>query len=87
MIRPHDLAIYPLPYIRRAAPSDIETIVAIENESFIDPWEPSVFFEAFYLFSNDLILLQSVMELLRDLSLAGSRTRVKISTGTCATLA
>ena len=52
MIRPHDLAIYPLPYIRRAAPSDIETIVAIENESFIDPWESSVFFDAFSYFAT-----------------------------------
>src|SRR5512136_265040 len=52
MIRPHDLAIYPLPRIRRAAPSDIEAIVAIEKESFIDPWEPSVFFEAFSCFAT-----------------------------------
>jgi len=52
MIRPHDLAIYPLPFIRRAAPSDIDTIVAIENESFIDPWESSVFFEAFSYFTT-----------------------------------
>jgi len=50
MIRPHDLAIYPLPLIRRAAPSDIEAIVAVEKESFIDPWEPSVFLEAFTCF-------------------------------------
>jgi ribosomal-protein-alanine N-acetyltransferase len=52
MIRPHDLAIYPLPHIRRAAPSDIDAIVAIEKESFIDPWEPSVFFEAFSCFTT-----------------------------------
>jgi len=52
MIRPHDLAIYPLPLIRHAAPSDIEAIVAIEKESFIDPWEPSVFFEAFSCFAT-----------------------------------
>lgn len=52
MIRPHDLAIYPLPQIRRATPSDIEAIVAIEKESFIDPWEPSVFFEAFSYFAT-----------------------------------
>ncbi len=50
MIRPHDLAIYPLPHIRRAMPSDIAAIVAIEKESFIDPWEPSVFLEAFTCF-------------------------------------
>ena len=46
MIRPHDLATYPLPLIRRAMPSDIPAIVAIEKESFIDPWEQSVFLEA-----------------------------------------
>ncbi|MDD1694270.1 MAG: ribosomal protein S18-alanine N-acetyltransferase [Methanoregula sp.] len=46
MIRPHDLATYSLPLIRRAMPSDIATIVAIEKESFIDPWEQSVFLEA-----------------------------------------
>jgi len=47
MIRPHDLAIFPLPIIRRAAPMDIAAIVAIEKESFTDPWEQSVFLEAF----------------------------------------
>jgi len=47
MIRPHDLAIFPLPIIRRAAPTDIAAIVAIEKESFTDPWEQSVFLEAF----------------------------------------
>jgi len=46
MIRPHDLAVYPLPMIRRAMPSDIAAIVAIEKDSFIDPWEQSVFLEA-----------------------------------------
>ena len=46
MIRPHDLAIYPLPLIRRAMPTDIPAIVAIEQDSFIDPWEQSVFLEA-----------------------------------------
>jgi len=46
MIRPHDLAVYPLPLIRRALPSDIAAIVAIEKDSFIDPWEQSVFLEA-----------------------------------------
>ena len=50
MIRPHDLAIYPLPNIRRAVPPDITAIVAIEKESFIDPWEPAVFLEAFTCF-------------------------------------
>ncbi|MDD4136497.1 MAG: ribosomal protein S18-alanine N-acetyltransferase [Methanoregula sp.] len=46
MIRPHDLATYSLPLIRRAMPSDIAAIVTIEKESFIDPWEQSVFLEA-----------------------------------------
>jgi ribosomal-protein-alanine N-acetyltransferase len=50
MIRPHDLANYPLPLIRRAAPMDIPAIVTIEKESFIDPWEESVFLEAFTYF-------------------------------------
>jgi len=50
MIRPHDLATFPLPIIRHAAPTDIAAIVAIEKESFIDPWEPSVFLEAFTYF-------------------------------------
>ena len=46
MIRPHDLVTYSLPQIRRAAPADIPAIVAIENESFADPWDQSVFMEA-----------------------------------------
>jgi ribosomal-protein-alanine N-acetyltransferase len=46
MIRPHDLVTYSLPQIRRASPADIPAIVAIENESFTDPWDQSVFFEA-----------------------------------------
>jgi ribosomal-protein-alanine N-acetyltransferase len=50
MIRPHDLSTYPLPLIRRAVPMDIPVIVAIEKESFIDPWEESVFLEAFTYF-------------------------------------
>jgi ribosomal-protein-alanine N-acetyltransferase len=50
MIRPHDLTTYPLPLIRRAAPTDVPAIVAIEKESFIDPWEESVFLEAFAYF-------------------------------------
>lgn len=52
MIRPHDLALFPLPIIRRAAPTDIAAIVAIEKESFIDPWEQSVFLEAFTCFPS-----------------------------------
>jgi [ribosomal protein S18]-alanine N-acetyltransferase len=46
MIRPHDLVVYPLPLIRRAMPSDLAAITAIEQESFIDPWDQSVFLEA-----------------------------------------
>ena len=50
MIRPHDLMIYPLPLIRRAVPSDLAAIVSIENESFVDPWDVSVFYEALAYF-------------------------------------
>jgi [ribosomal protein S18]-alanine N-acetyltransferase len=46
MIRPHDLTTYSLPQIRRASPADIPAIVAIENDSFVDPWDQSVFLEA-----------------------------------------
>ena len=46
MIRPYDLVTYALPQIRRAGPADIPAIVAIENESFADPWDQSIFFEA-----------------------------------------
>ena len=82
MIRPHDLAIYPLPLIRRVAPSDIEAIVAIEKESFIDPWEPSVFFEALTCFPTTYFV--AVCDgTVPVLSLADWRTRVKTSTGTC----
>jgi ribosomal-protein-alanine N-acetyltransferase len=52
MIRPRDLSIFPLPQIRRAIPPDIPAIVEIENESFIDPWEPDVFLEAFTFFPS-----------------------------------
>ena len=52
MIRPHDLATYPLPLVRRAAPMDVPAIVAIEKESFIDPWEEPVFLEAFTYFPS-----------------------------------
>jgi ribosomal-protein-alanine N-acetyltransferase len=52
MIRPRDLSIFPLPLIRRAIPPDIAAIVEIENESFIDPWEPDVFLEAFTFFPS-----------------------------------
>lgn len=46
MIRPHDLVPYPLPQIRRAGAADIPAIIAIEKESFADPWDESVFLEA-----------------------------------------
>jgi ribosomal-protein-alanine N-acetyltransferase len=50
MIRSHDLASYSLPVIRRTAPSDIGAILAIEQESFIDPWEQTAFHEALAYF-------------------------------------
>ena len=50
MIRPHDLMTYPLPLIRRAVPSDLAAIVYIENASFVDPWDMSVFHEALACF-------------------------------------
>ena len=46
MIRPRDSVVYPLPLIRRATPHDLTAIVAIEKESFFDPWGMSVFLEA-----------------------------------------
>jgi [ribosomal protein S18]-alanine N-acetyltransferase len=47
MIRSHDIIPPPsLPVIRRATPADIPWIDQIENEVFIDPWEPGVFAEA-----------------------------------------
>jgi [ribosomal protein S18]-alanine N-acetyltransferase len=46
MIRPHGIVHPTQPQIRRALPTDISAIVAIEEESFIDPWEQGVFLEA-----------------------------------------
>ena len=46
MIRSLDRSLSPLPFIRRAVASDIEAIVMIENDSFPDPWDPPVFYEA-----------------------------------------
>lgn len=46
MIRPHGIVHPTHPQIRRALPTDISAIVAIEEESFIDPWEQGVFLEA-----------------------------------------
>ncbi|NMB80159.1 MAG: ribosomal protein S18-alanine N-acetyltransferase [Methanomicrobiales archaeon] len=46
MIRPREMIPPVQPYIRRAVPTDIGAIVAIEKESFIDPWEQGVFLEA-----------------------------------------
>lgn len=46
MIRPHDLTTFPLPQIRRASASDIVAIASIESDSFVDPWDQSVFLEA-----------------------------------------
>jgi ribosomal-protein-alanine N-acetyltransferase len=50
MIRPHDLAPYLLPQIRRASSLDIPAIVEIEREGFSDPWEQEVFVEALTYF-------------------------------------
>ncbi|HUH78294.1 MAG TPA: ribosomal protein S18-alanine N-acetyltransferase [Methanoregula sp.] len=46
MIRSHDIASFPLPQIRRVSPADIGAVVAIEKESFSDPWDGEVFLEA-----------------------------------------
>lgn len=46
MIRPREIALSPLPQIRRALPTDMAAIVAIEDTSFPDPWEQGVFLEA-----------------------------------------
>ena len=46
MIRPHEIASYLPVQIRRATPLDTPSIVAVEQELFIDPWEQAVFLEA-----------------------------------------
>ena len=46
MIRPREIVNPSQPQIRRALPTDVNAIVAIENESFGDPWEQGVFLEA-----------------------------------------
>ncbi|MFA4860111.1 ribosomal protein S18-alanine N-acetyltransferase [Methanoregula sp.] len=46
MIRSHDFAPYSLPQIRQAVPMDIPAIIAIEKESFIDPWDQPAFLDA-----------------------------------------
>ncbi len=46
MIRPHEISSYMPVQIRRATSLDIPSIVAIEQELFIDPWEQGVFLEA-----------------------------------------
>jgi ribosomal-protein-alanine N-acetyltransferase len=46
MIRPHEISSYMLAQVRRATPLDISSIVAVEQELFIDPWEQGVFLEA-----------------------------------------
>jgi [ribosomal protein S18]-alanine N-acetyltransferase len=50
MIRSRDTDTFPLPQVRRAGPADIEAIVAIEKESFGDPWDYPVFLEALAYF-------------------------------------
>ena len=46
MIRSRDIALYQPAQIRRATPLDLSSIVAVENELFIDPWEQAIFLEA-----------------------------------------
>lgn len=46
MIRPHEIALPSQPHVRRAMPTDIGAIVAIEKVSFPDPWDQNVFLEA-----------------------------------------
>ncbi|WAC05214.1 MAG: ribosomal protein S18-alanine N-acetyltransferase [Methanoregula sp.] len=46
MIRSSDIATHQPAQIRRATPVDIPSIVAVENELFIDPWEQAIFLEA-----------------------------------------
>jgi ribosomal-protein-alanine N-acetyltransferase len=46
MIRSRDIASHQPAQIRRATPLDISSIVAVENELFIDPWEQAIFLEA-----------------------------------------
>ena len=46
MIRPREIVQPTQPQVRRAMPTDIGAIVAIEKESFIDPWDQGVFLEA-----------------------------------------
>jgi [ribosomal protein S18]-alanine N-acetyltransferase len=46
MIRPREIVPSSQPQIRRALPTDVNAIVAIENESFADPWDQGVFLEA-----------------------------------------
>jgi [ribosomal protein S18]-alanine N-acetyltransferase len=50
MIRSRDADTFPLPQVRRAVQADIEAIVAIEKESFGDPWDYPVFLEALTYF-------------------------------------
>jgi ribosomal-protein-alanine N-acetyltransferase len=46
MIRPHEISSYLPVQVRRATPLDISSIVTVEQELFIDPWEMGVFLEA-----------------------------------------
>jgi len=50
MIRPHDIAPFPLPQVRRVTPLDIPAIVEIEKEGFSDPWDQQVLVEALTYF-------------------------------------
>jgi ribosomal-protein-alanine N-acetyltransferase len=46
MIRSYEISMHLPVQIRRANPLDIPSIVAVEKELFIDPWEQAVFLEA-----------------------------------------
>jgi ribosomal-protein-alanine N-acetyltransferase len=46
MILPREISSYQPAQIRRVTPLDIPSIVAIERELFIDPWDQGIFLEA-----------------------------------------
>jgi len=50
MIRPGEIISYQPAHIRRATSLDVPSIVMVERELFIDPWEQSVFLDALTYF-------------------------------------
>jgi len=50
VIRSGDMTSYQPVQVRRAMPSDIPAIFAIERQLFVDPWEQAVFLEALTYF-------------------------------------